>query len=264
MSDGLGVSVPRVLVPRPAGRAARLCAALEDAGFEPCAHPFIDFSFADAASISAFNERLARGGCAHLVVTSKTTVRALSSQGNFAPHASVSVVAVGRTTAAALDEAGVRVDHVAEGSGEALVASFPHYVEGPRSVAYPVSAKAGPTVKDGLRHLGWDVERFDAYAPVPAPLPAELPGLIRAGAFHALLLTSPYIADLVLAHRPPDSTKLIAIGKPTAQRIQEHGYRLAAQAEHPYPADLVTALRRVTAPLPDGNATPRREANPRS
>lgn len=246
MSDRLRVTAPRVLVPRPAGRAARLCSALEDAGFEPCAYPFIDFSFAGSDAIAAFNKRLSRGGDAHLVVTSKTTVQALGSAGVFAPHPSVSVVAVGRTTAAALEDAGVRVEHVAEGSGEALVASFPRYAEGPRSIAYPVSAQAGPTVKDGLTDLGWDVDRFDAYAPVPAPLPAELPARIQGGDFHALLLTSPHITDLVLAHRPPETTKLIAIGKPTAQRIVERGYAVAAQAEHPYPADLVAALRTVS------------------
>ena len=69
---------------------------------------------------------------------------------------------------------------------------------------------------------------------------------IQGGDFHALLLTSPHITDLVLAHRPPETTKLIAIGKPTAQRIVERGYTVAAQAEHPYPADLVSALRTVS------------------
>src|SRR5690606_38454255 len=129
---------------------------------------------------------LAAGAVSHLVVTSRTAVEALRAlgEGPLAIAPGTCVVAVGEGTAEALRSAGARVDLVAAGSGEALVAALPPGGPGDRAL-FPASSAAAPTVRAGLEAAGYAVSSVVAYRPLSVPQPPEVAAALAEGRYAA-------------------------------------------------------------------------------
>ncbi|WP_082518322.1 uroporphyrinogen-III synthase [Curtobacterium sp. Leaf183] len=190
------------LDPAPLDRAvARLVAATSDRSDSP-----------------ADGVRTSIDGYAWIVVTSATAVTALAGLVPGLPSG-VQVAAVGEATARAARAAGWRVDLVPDDASAAgLVAALPH-MDG--TVLFPRSEIAAPTLVDGLRARGIDVDDPVAYRTVgtgdePVVLDA-VPG--------AVLVTSGSVAREVARRMTPlDPTTLVAcIGPGTAADARAAG-----------------------------------------
>src|SRR5690606_15556766 len=106
------------------------------------------------------------------------------------------IAAVGPGTAAALERIGVTPDLLPSGERSALglLADFPAPDPAPGAgnrVLVPPSDLADPTLADGLRAAGWQVDDVVAYRTLSGPLPgASLREDVRSGGFDAVLLSS--------------------------------------------------------------------------
>lgn len=251
------VSAPRVLVPRPARRGEGLARLLRADGLDPVLAPLVSLEAfpsgsSQATALAEAVQGLTAGEFALLVVTSPAGAEALAAQMGSAPAgtraAGTRVVAVGHGTADALRAAGLEVDLVAGGSGTALVEAVPAAPDGGARVLLPVSAAAAPTVPQGLSDKGYTVRRVDAYRPVPlAPAPEVREDLHR-GRIAAMVLTSSMIARRAAALEPASSTRVVAIGTPTARAAREAGLEVHAVAVRPDDAGLARAVADVLRP----------------
>ena len=182
----------RVLVPRggPWGRA--VASRLIEHGAVPVIAPLIDFApTEDVEALSAGLGRLAAGDFDWLVVTSATTVGLL--EGVSVPE-TTRIAAVGSATAAALAEAGLRVDFLpsTDFSADALVSEWPDKA-GSR-ILLPQSAIAEPTLAEGLRGAGNRVVTVAAYRTIGVRVAPEPAAEVRSGAIRAILVV---FVDLV-------------------------------------------------------------------
>lgn len=153
-----------------------------------------------------------------LVVTSATTVRAVAGRMTGLP-AGVRVACVGGATARAARDAGWPVDLVPqEESAAGLVAAFPRSAG---RVLFPRSELAAPTLVEGLRARGIDVEDVVAYRTVGTG--DEPVRLDRAP--DAVLVTSGSVASQVARRMTPldPRTRIACIGPGTAASAREAG-----------------------------------------
>ena len=295
---GSPLSGRRVLLTRSPDRAGAMAAALTEAGAEPLLLPLIDFErAADQSALARALARLAAGGYDWLVVSSITTVRALkelaAAQGAHVASlvpAGVRVATIGPSSRRVLEAEGIRVDLAPEGkqSAEGLVELWgsspgaaddgagPAEEDGTRvRVLLPQSDLAAPTLAEGLRAHGCDVETVMAYrtvdypaadarrltAPLAAGEPAgqaapavvlapdEANGELAAGRLDAIVAASPSAARSIHAVlRPLDATALIAIGEPTAAELRALGLTVADTASTPTPGGIVDAVARAVDP----------------
>lgn len=238
-------AAPLVLLPRPAGRGARLRTLLESAGCAVEQHPFVDLVLEDSASLRAAVHDLADGGFTHLVLTSPRAVDALLAAQDGPQHLAVGtgtlVWAVGEGTARALREMGLDPDLVATGSGAALVEQAPAPSATTR-VLLPLSAAAAPTVPEGLAARGYTVEPVTAYRPEPAELPARVAEGLPVGRYAAIVLTSSMIAARAADLDVHPLTAVIVIGHPTEETARAHGLTVAARAADPSDSALARAV----------------------
>uniref|UniRef100_UPI0025C08A57 uroporphyrinogen-III synthase n=1 Tax=Galactobacter sp. TaxID=2676125 RepID=UPI0025C08A57 len=167
----------RVGVLRAAARQRSLVTALLDEAVTPVVCPLIDHELPkpgpDLEDVQQALEALRSGACAWVAFTSATTVAALEAvaerSGTRLDVAQATrVAAVGRTTAAALREAGIRVDLVPNThSAAGLVEAWPTCEDtGAATVLLPASALAAPTLADGLLEKGWRPRPVTAYTTV--------------------------------------------------------------------------------------------------
>lgn len=255
-----------VLLPRPAGRGGDLAARLGPQGVRVEHHPLIALRTEDSPALRTALDQLAAGRYTHLVVTSRTTVGALltvrerqgATEGITVP-AGTQVIAVGPGTAAELRAAGIRVDHVAAGSGAALVEEFPTLAgpaiagssttgggAAPARVLFPTSAAAASTVRRGLEALGDMVEKVDqvtAYRPEELTPPPAVAAALRDGDYAAVVLTSPMIARHVAGIGVGPGTAVVTIGAPTTDAAREAGLTVSVQADAPDDAHLAAAVQ---------------------
>ncbi|WP_114853495.1 uroporphyrinogen-III synthase [Brachybacterium sp. YJGR34] len=245
-----------VLVTRPAGREDELVDRLLELGLEAESHPLVRLVPADGADLDAARDRLVGGGFTELVITSRTAVAALATDGALQVPRGTRVVAVGPGTAAALAAAGVRADLVAGGSGQALVDAMPEAAEG-ANVLFPASASAARTVPEGLRAKGYTVHEVIAYRSRPVDLPAAAAVALARGGYGAIVLTSPLIAQRAAAHGVHPSTAVVTIGDPTSRAAREAGLRPAGQAEAPTDAALARAVQQVLTGTASPSPSPR-------
>lgn len=138
-------------------------------------------------------------------------------------------------------------------------------------VLIPQSNLAAPTLADGLDARGWAVDTVTAYRTVDfpahparrltAPLasgehagqearavvlaPAEANGQLAAGTLDAVVAASPSAARRIhdVLH-PLATTRLIAIGEPTADELRRLGLMVGATAKTPTPEGVVDAVAR--------------------
>ena len=127
--------------------------------------------------------------------------------------------------------------------------------EAARRVLLPASALADPTLADGLRRAGWEVEQVAAYTTVTADacdLPPDLEHAWAAGGVDAVVLTAPSTtrAVLELLGPPPQGTGLVAIGATTAAATRELGLTVAAIAPSPTPEGVLHATIDATGATP--------------
>jgi len=155
------------------------------------------------------------------------------------------LAAVGRSTAAALEAAGLSVDLVAAPATAAgLVASFPSAPPGGR-VLFPRAEAARPTLARGLSGRGWTVDDVVAYRTVPVTVPVGVEGLASA---EAVLFTSPSTVTGYLALRDEDGRPLpmppvvACLGPVTAEAAREAGLEVAVLAAEPSAEGLVAGL----------------------
>lgn len=162
---------------------------------------------------------------------------------------SVRVAAVGPRTAARLEALGIRVDHVPERfTGDELAASFP---AGTGRVLFPAAAGARDAVPDGLRALGWQVDRVTAYRTVEVAPPPE--AVEAAGAADAIVFASPsavrsWTAATGGVARP---ALAVCIGPVTGAAARETGFAVVEADPHTMEG-VVAALVRTLGGEPDG------------
>jgi uroporphyrinogen-III synthase len=185
-----------------------------------------------------------------VIVTSANTARVLAERLavlglNFGDFSAIQVVAVGAATAAALREAGFRVDLVPPTYvAESLVDVLRDKVAGLR-VLLARAAVARDVIPDELRRLGATVDVVDAYQTV---IPEESAALVR-GIFgtiplpDAVTFTSSSTAtnffqllEKAEVCSVPQGVRALSIGPITSATLRELGWEPAAEA-HPHDVD---------------------------
>jgi len=235
----------RVLVPRPTAGRSPAVVALAAAGAEAVVVPLIETTAPqDITPLDDTLLALEAGWYDWLAVTSAAAVRILVERGLSTNGARVA--AVGPGTARALRDAGITVDLVPSGqsTAQALVEQFPA-PSGRARVLFPRGDLAAPTLADGLRARGWQVDDVVAYRTVSAQAPsaeireAWVDGTIRG----ALLTSASTVRELnTQLGPPPTSTLLVGIGPTTAAEAARLGLPLAGVATEQTMTGLVDAL----------------------
>ena len=195
------------------------------------------------ADTAQLDEALSRAGSFDWIVfTSRHGVAAVTARLSV-PPAGVRTAAVGRATAAVLQQHGWPVDRIpAEPDAAGLVAAFATAgsARGLR-ILYPASSRALPTLAAGLTQLGAEVTTVEAYRTVSgAALDVEdCRSYIARDGVGAVTFASPSsVAELEDALGKEDLGRLlsrvpaVAIGPTTARALTERGYTptLAEQA----------------------------------
>lgn len=280
----------RVVVARSPEQAAPLLAQLTRAGARASAVPLVrSMPLADAGPLDRALVDLRAGRYDWCIVTSTRTLDALASRSGPsgvgavpAPAealAATRVAAVGPATARRAAELGVTVtlvpvqDHTARGLLHELVGPATDQAVGSdvgagatrpaasgerARVLLPQSAIAAPTLADGLRAAGWDVDVVPAYTTLPVPaLTGE--DAARLTTADALVLASPS-AVRALRGLAPDlvAPAVVCLGPTTAAAARSAGLVVTAVAERATPDAVVDATRAaLTAPLvvPAAHAT---------
>ncbi len=240
----------KVLITRPAGRGDGLAAELEARGFEAVHSPFIEFAFESDADIRDAVTDLAHGEFDWLLLTSATTVQALTSLAEWAQmpaEQEFRAAAVGEVTAKAARDAGLEVELIAQGSAESLITVFPPNQQGPDGleprILYPVSSAAPPQLELALKMAGYAVQRETAYRPKTVSQPREVVDGLSAGGFDAVVVTSPMIMRALSQLSIQEDTKIVAIGKPTNDAAVSLNIPVAGVAKKPNDAGLADAVK---------------------
>ncbi len=247
----------RVLVPRPPERSTELVDLLTAAGATPVAVPLISIEPAeDDGALDLRLVALASGEYAWLGFTSAAAVDAvLRRAGQLGLHPAVPadtrVAAVGPATGARLRAAGLPVDlqPPTGGSADALAAIWPH-PSGDAAVLLPRSDIAAPALPRALSAMGYRVDAVTAYRTVVQPVPQAQAAELSAGAFDAVLFTSPSTVQALNTVPLPPSTVLCAIGRPTTAAAVAAGRPVHLTAAGPTAPSLVDALVRFAADHP--------------
>lgn len=221
-----------VVVTRAEERDGPLCSELRSLGVPVLVWAAVEVSPADAASL---DEALSQAASLDWIVfTSRHAVAAVTARLATTPRG-VRTAAVGRATAAVLQQHGWRVDRVpAEHSAASLVAAFASAgdARGAR-VLYPASSRALPTLAVGLTQLGAQVRTVEAYRLVSGTAldVADCRSRIARGDVGAVTFASPSaVTELESALGKDDFARLlrsapaVAIGPTTARALTERGY----------------------------------------
>ncbi|MCU0733937.1 MAG: uroporphyrinogen-III synthase [Methylotetracoccus sp.] len=230
-----------VLVTRPAAQAERLCMLIEQAGGHPIRFPLITIERSPEASAAL--ERLQREWD-WLIFVSPNAVKFACDLGEWWQRLPdlTRIAAIGRGTAAALRDKGLRVDlrPEAQFNSESLLES-PEFgaVEG-RHVLIVRGCGGRELIAETLRRRGAEVAYAEVYQRrAPAAAAHELLAAWRRGEIHALVLSSvDALENLVNMLGPTNSdllhrTPMAVIGVRLAARAREVGCRhldIAAEA----------------------------------
>jgi uroporphyrinogen-III synthase len=241
----------RVVVTRAAEQAGAFERRFTEAGAEVVLLPVQEYVPVDGDGLNAALLDLA--GFDWLLFTSTNAVRFVSARmatlGVAAPGGRPATAAVGHATAAALREAGLRCDLVAQKStGLDLAHELGQRMKG-KKVLLPRSDRARPDLPEALAELGAQVTDLVAYGTRPLkPHGAEWKRVLQ-GDVHVVTFASPtaFYAFEEAAGRKALSAiqskvKFVAIGPTTARAIREAGFDVAAAAAQPSPEALVGAV----------------------
>ena len=269
----------RVLVTRGPAVSRELTGLLRDRGYDVSVAALLEAQLpADIEPLRTVLDMALRPQApTWLAVTSATTVAALGAVSDNAHWGAeleraregtpkLSVAAVGGATASALRTAGIGVDFVPknEQSAAGMVAEWPAASAAAGEIALlPASELASSTLVDGLRARGYRLHAAVAYRMVPAPASSPLstdgpvagdPPALTAdaardrcadGEFCAVVATAPSRVAALLdgQPRPPDDTRWVAIGEPTAAALRQRGITPTV-SDDPSPAALAAAVDR--------------------
>lgn len=218
------------------------------------------------ADHAAALEALASGHYAWVSFTSANTVRACAELwgAEFAPACAsggVRIACVGAATARAVHaQLGLGTDFQPQvQSAVGMLAEFEKPATEPAAVLVLEGSNARPTLREGLKNLGWDSRRCVLYDMVPAEqvAPGELSlstarALVQGSAVDvpapdALVVTAPSRLHALLdGALPPESVPpesvppVVAIGASTASACRALNLRYV-QADSPSPQDLARA-----------------------
>lgn len=231
-----------LLVPRGGTWGAAAAAAAADLGLTPWVLPLIETVPAPSAELDAALARLTAGDYRWLAVTSAAAVPTLR---DVALPASLRVAAVGEGTAAALTRAGIEVHLVGDGGALAMLQRWPQHVDGP--VLAVRSDLARPTLVDGLRRAGWEVDAVVAYRTLRTELSTTEKHALRTGRADVALVTSGSVARHLAEVEVAPSTRLVAMGAQTAEDVRAAGLEVAAVASSPTIAELLRAAQELGA-----------------
>lgn len=244
----------RVLVPRSAERAGGLSDALAAVGATAVPVDLISIERpADTSQLDSALVALQDGRFAWVAFTSVNAVVAVLGRASAlgldpAVPATTRIAAVGPATAAALRAEGysIALMPAERGSGAALAANFPP-ARGGEKVLLPRSDLAAPDLPNALAAKGFSVFGEIAYCTVSRPPSRTVAAELAAGAFHAVLLTSPSTVDALAGTEIASTTVLGAIGSPTTAAMVAAGRSPHFTADSPTPAALVDGLSTVAA-----------------
>ena len=235
----------RILLPR-VKRKDALAAGLRSAGAEVEAVEVTRTIAGPPEPRDRAGAALASGAYSWLIVSSPRTLAHIDLTGL---PAATGLAIVGAATARFVERAlGRRADLVATGSSAALLELEP-LSTGPepgatgaaRRILLPGSALRGTALIDGLSATGWEVDQVSVYTMEP----------LAERAFDAVVLTagssSRALAGLV--GLPPASTRVVALGHPTAASAGEAGYVVDVVADSPTPPGIrAAAIAAIAAP----------------
>ncbi len=254
-----GLAGRRVIVTRAPAQAAGLTARLEDLGAAVIHLPTISivpphsWTEADAAA-----GRIADGDYEWVAFTSLNGVASfldrLDRLGITIPRPT-RVAAVGRTTAQALADRGVRTDLVPSRFTALDLAR--RLGRGRGRILTPRASGAPPDMPEALRGAGWKVDEVPVYRTVPAP--GDTPAVLaaRSGEFDVVTFSSAstvrYFVNVVGppaglglggAAAPTEGRKVVAcIGPVTAEAALSLGLRVDVVAPQHTVEGLVGAIR---------------------
>lgn len=271
-SESLQVDTPRaVLLTRSAAQGAAFARALaEESAQNGLEEPRVLFAPLQQARTvepdadhAAALEALASGHYAWVSFTSANTVRACAELwgAEFAracASGGVRIACVGAATARAVHALlGLGTDFQPQvQSAVGMLAKFEKPATEPAAVLVLEGSNARPTLREGLKNLGWDSRRCVLYDMVPAEqvAPGELSlaaarALVQgttadAPALDVLVVTAPSRLHALLDGTPalsPESVPpVVAIGASTASACRALNLRYV-QADSPSPQDLARA-----------------------
>lgn len=248
----------RILLTRRPAQAGPLEAGLREAGFEVDFLPLTAQRLPeDRTELTAAIDRLEQGDFTVIMLTSGNTVRSLLTAGWSGDLPEDTEAAVtGPGTARVLQELTEIIDPwmpTREASAEGILAEIPHPSEDDCRLLLPQSAQARPRLAEGLAELGWEVTTATAYETVPlddplgaAPLPGGTSGVGSSAGpgGDVLLLTSSTAAQAAARLQLPAQLRLLAIGRPTAQTMEEFGLPCAGVLPEVSAAGVRQALAR--------------------
>lgn len=241
---------PHVLVTRPAHQAAELAERLEARGVATTCVPTVAIDIDSAASEL---DAALRGldGASWLVVTSPNGAAALGrrlARGAGALPPSVRVAAVGDATAHALEDVGVRVDHVPGEYLTAAIAAGLGDVAGRRVVLARADA-ATADLRTALIERHASVEEVTAYRTVEGPTGSRdaLRAALQQELAGVAFTSSSTVRGLMRLASPLDRMRARAlpafcIGPVTAATARGRGFAVAAVAEEHTAAGLAAAI----------------------
>lgn len=245
-----------VLLSRPRSKSEELAGMLQPLGLEPVLLPAFDYPAVDARSKqSACFGLLEKAAPTDLVVfTSPRAVAHGLGQVSPASLARARVAAIGPSTAAALSDAGVRVD-VRPASGFTSEALLSTLSTGPGVAqktpeAFILAAPGGrKKLLKGLKKLGWNSQLLHVYRSEPAPLDKDQ--LKRLGAARSLLTvwTSANAMKSLSQRLPPAAWfkvcqgEWVVISKRLQRLARAYGPGSIHLATGPDNASIVSAVR---------------------
>lgn len=231
----------RIVVTRPREQSARLVSRLERLGAVTLEAPAIEVEAIDPpAALDAALAELDR--YEWIVFTSRNGVRVfldrlLAVGRDLRALGRASIAVIGRATAEALEERGLRPDLVpAEFVAESLAAELGPRVSG-RRVLLPRAERARDVLPRSLRAAGAEVVEVPTYRSVrPRGLPGDVLAALAEGTVDAVTFTSSSTADGFLALLDADGraalrrTRLVSIGPVTSETLRGHGFPPAIEA----------------------------------
>lgn len=158
-----------------------------------------------------------------------------------ARDAALDVVAVGDNDARVLAELAPEPEGVPAGTParpDATPAASPHVPAGTPTALAIGSAKARPTLAEGLTAKGWSVRVVPAYDTLPEPDAAPAVRATQAGTAVVATASSQVEAWFALDGRP--DVRWIVIGEPTAATLRHHGAEPHLIPAHPH--ELLTTI----------------------
>jgi uroporphyrinogen III methyltransferase/synthase len=238
----------RVVVCRARQQSSGLVERLRRLGAEPVEVPTIEIGDPSDGGVGLREAAAGIGAYEWVTFTSVNAVeRFFAAVRDARALGGVQVAAVGPGTAAALAARGVAADLVPHRSvAEALVEAFPTPAAlgdpAPGRVLLPQAAGARPTVADGLRAKGWDVDVVEAYRTRPACPPGDL--LAAAAKADAIAFTSASTVDNYLdaAGTGAVPPTVVCIGPVTAATARRRGLEVTAVADRHNLDGLVDAV----------------------